>query len=211
MGNVSFDFWSTITIAIFAFLATVIGVYYTRNAYLLTLKSYEKNKARSDKAKHYYETYINKPPSFRPSEFLKKIDSDELNEGVNLPSEFTDFLIKNHPSKYFYFASRLSKAHQYFIFSESKQNPEILCKIKRIFIRQLFFFALYIVFATLASFLSLFNSRIISSFSDDNFWGILFLLIIVIISFLALMIICLNKTTQLSEVRALKNELKKTP
>ncbi|WP_150115765.1 hypothetical protein [Acinetobacter sp. TGL-Y2] len=209
MDNIDLNFWSTITLAIFAFLVTTIGVYYTRNSYLITLKSFEKVKSRSEKAKHYYQEYINKPPSITPSPFLKKIDSDDLNENVNLPTEFTDFLIKNHPNQYFHYVSRLTKSHKYFEIITVSGVTTLKSNINYIGLRQLGYFLLYVLFAMFATFLVLYFPQIINSFSIDNFWGILYLLIIAIILFLALMFMCLFKTTDLSETRFLINELEK--
>lgn len=207
MENFDFNFWTTITLAIFAFLATVIGVYYTRNSYLITLRSYEKDKSRTEKARMYYEKYINRPSSYTYSKFLKKIDSDDLNENVILPSSYTDFLIKNHPDNFFYLASRLRNCHKYFdlINHHGDKNPN--CKIKHFNLLQWFFFILYLAFGILAIFLILSYSKIITSFSTDNFWGVFYLTTFGILCFLGFMLICLFKTTQISNAKSLVKDL----
>lgn len=207
MGKFDFTFWSTLAVAIFAFLATVIGVIYTRNSYILTLRTYEKDKSRGQKAKHYYETYINKPPSHSPSVYLKKIDSDDLNENVILPSTYTDFLIKNYPDNYFYLASRLRNCHKNFVLMYSNLNEKPICKVKHFNLLVVFYFILYLFFAMCGCLLVFGFSNIVSSFSVDNFWGILFLTSTAVIAFFSLMLLCLFKTTQVNNTRTLIKDL----
>ncbi len=104
-----FDFWVATAIGVIGLFIAVFGVYYTKHSYLLTLREYEKDKKRSEKAKHYFDSYINIPPNQKVSAFMKKVDSDDLNEGVAIPSEYTDYLIKNFPDRYFHLSSLLKK------------------------------------------------------------------------------------------------------
>lgn len=207
MGNFDFNFWSTLAVAIFAFLATVIGVYYTRNSYLITLRSYEKDKTRTEKARMYYEKYINRPSSYTYSKFLKKIDSDDLNENVILPSSYTDFLIKNHPDNFYYLASRLRNCHKYFDLINHHSDKTPNCKIKHFNLLQWIFFILYLLFGILTVSLIFSYSKIINYFSIDNFWGILYLTTFGILAFLVFMLICLFKTTQISNAKSLVKDL----
>lgn len=204
-----FDFLITLVIAILAFIATLIGTYYTRNAYLLTLKSYEKDKHRTEKAKYYYETYINIPPNKKVSIFLKKIDSDDLNESVKLPSSYTDFIIKNYPDRYFYFISNLIKCWKYFDISTNNSEIKIKCKIKNFRLLQFGYFCLYLFFAMCLTVLGLYNELILSKVSDNSPWGALYILILGIVFSVIFMFGSLFKTTQISEAKRLNDEFKK--
>lgn len=207
MGKFDFTFWSTLAVAIFAFLATVVGVFYTRNSYILTLRTYEKDKTRSQKARHYYETYINKPPSHKPSIYLKKIDSDELNESVILPSAYTDYLIKRHPDNYFYLAARLKNCHKNFVLNHSCSENSPVCKIKHFNLLMGLYFTLYMLCAMSGCLLVLGFSNIVSAFSEENFVGILYLTTFGIILSVAFTMFALFKTTQITNTRVLIKDL----
>lgn len=71
MNNIDFTFWTSTSLAIIAIILTFIGLYYTRNSYLFTLKQFEKDKNRSEKAIHYYQTYINIPLLIKLIHFKK--------------------------------------------------------------------------------------------------------------------------------------------
>ncbi|MDM1757201.1 hypothetical protein HX127_06330 [Acinetobacter sp. 256-1] len=207
----AFDFLIATVIAIFAFLATLVGSYYARNSYLLTLKAFEKDKRRTEKAKHYYDTYINIPPSKYVSPFLKKIDSDDLNESVKLPAIFTDYIIKNYPDRYFYFIANLKKCWTYFEIYTENSEIKVICKVKYFHLQQIGYFCLYILFAMFVVILGLYNDLIINKISESSPWGALYFLGLGIIFSIIFMFASLFKTTQMSDIKRLNNEFKKIP
>lgn len=203
------DFLIATVLTILGFIATLIGSYYARHSYLLTLKNYEKDKKRSEKAKHYYETYINIPPSKKVSAFLKKVDSDDLNDGVLFPTIFTDFIMKNFPDRYFYIASLFKKCWSQFEITENNNQIQIKCKIKYFYSLQFGYFCLYLLFAMCIAVLGLYNDLIISKLSDDSPWGALYIIFLGILFSVIFMFGALFKTTQITDAKKLNKEFKK--
>jgi len=203
------DLLITFAIGIIGLLIAIFGVYYSKHSYLLTLKTYEKDKKRTEKAKHYYDTYINIPPTKKISAFLKKIDSDDLNEDVACSSEFTDFIIKNFPDRYFQLISLLKKTSVYFEIKEVNGTHMVECKIKKFGLWQFFYFCLYFLFAMCFTFLGLYNDLIIHKLTYDSPWGTLYTICMAIIGLVAFTILSLFKTTQISEAKRLNDEFKK--
>lgn len=204
-----FDFLVATAIGVIGLFIAIFGVYYTKHSYLLTLKTYEKDKKRSEKAKYYYDSYINIPPNQKVSIFKKKVDSDDLNEGVGIPSEFTDYLIRNFPDQYFHLSALLKKSWKYFEIVEVNTKKILICKIKYFVLRQIWYFFLYFVYAMGFTFLILYSDIIIHKITIDNPWGALMLISMVAIGLLAFTIHSLFKTTQISEADTLNNYLKK--
>lgn len=204
-----FDILITIVIAILAFIATMVGSYYSRNSFLLDLKVLEKDKKRTEKAKHYFDTYINRAPSFRASPYQKQIDSDDLNESVKLPYAFTDFLIKNFPDRYFYFITLLNKSWSHFEISDFEENQKIICKIKSTTQQKWKYFLLYISFAMCTSILILYNDIIINKITMGSELGTFIILCFFIIISMILTCHSLYKATQISEIEMLIKEFEK--
>ncbi|MFW2013753.1 hypothetical protein [Acinetobacter bereziniae] len=204
-----FDFLVATAIGIFGILIAVISVYYTRHSYLLTLKAYEKDKKRTEKAKYYYETYINIPPSKEVNVFLKKVDSDDLNEGVAYPSEYTDYIMKNFPDQYFRLAALLKKSWVYFEIREIKDTRILSCKITHFAWLQGLYFILYFIFAMLFSSLALYSNLLINKITVDSPWAVVYMICMGCLGLIALSLFSLLKTTQISEAKRLNNELKK--
>lgn len=206
-----FDFLMSFIVAVLSFLVATAGSYYSRNSFLLNLKVFEKDKKRPEKAKHYYDTYINTPPSFRASPFQQQIDSDDLNESVKLPFQFTDFLIKNFPNRYFYFVALLNKSWSYFEISKDGENQTITCKIENIKRQKIKYFFLYIAFAMITSSLVIYNDLILNKVVIDSGFGTLVILCFFIIISIIFTIFSLHKLSQMTDIETLVEELKKAP
>lgn len=206
-----FDFLMSFIVAVLSFLVATVGSYYSRHSFLLNLKTFEKDKKRSEKAKYYHDTYINKPPSFKASPFRQQIDSDDLNESVKLPFQFTDFLIKNYPNRYFYFVALLNKSWSYFEVSKDGENQTITCKIKNIKWHKVKYFLLYITFAMTTSSLVIYNDFILNKVVIDSGLGTLVILCFFIIISITFTIHSLFKLTQMTDIETLVNEFKNAP
>lgn len=204
-----FSFFVATAISIIGILIAVAGVYYSKNSYLITLKTFEKDKKRTEKAKHYYNTYINKPPSYNSPTFLKKIDADDLNEGVSYPSEYTDFIIKNFPDKYFQFSALLKKSWSYFEIIEVQDIQILQCKIKYFRTLQAWYFFLYFFFAMCFVFLALYSDLLIYKITVSSPWGVIYIICMSTLGLIAFTILALLKTTQISEAKRLNDEFKK--
>lgn len=98
-------------IALFSiFVTTFVGllaVGYGRKSYFVSLKNFETEKNMYKKAEFYIREFINAHPNRKVEPFLKKIASDELNGGVELPTSITDALITNYADYYFYLVKSL--------------------------------------------------------------------------------------------------------
>ena len=198
------DFLLNTLIALLAILVSIIGVFYTRGSYLSGLKIYEKDKSHSEKAHYYYQTYINVAPSAKRDSFLKKIDSDALNDGVLISPKFTDYLIKHHPERYFYAASLLKKSYKYF---EINASGMLVHQLNHSIKKQVLLLILYFVLVMLGSILFLFNAKILSNISEPYFWPSLFIIFFIILGFITFGFLALNQSTKISEARQLIKEL----
>lgn len=201
------DFLMSFIVAVLSFIVATVGSYYSRNSFLLDLKALEKDKNRPEKAKHYYDKYINVPPSFMPDPFLKQIDSDELNETVKLPCKFTDFLIKNYPEHYFYFVSLLKKSWTCFDVIEIEKELKIICTIQNIRSKRIKYFSLYMTFAMISATLILYNDIIINKIVISSSLGTLVILCFFIILSIILTFHFLYKSSQIVEIKMLINKL----
>lgn len=206
-----FDFWVATAIGIFGLLIAVFGVYYTKHSYLLTLKTFEKDKKRSEKAKHYYDSYINIPSSKKVCVFLKKVDSDDLNEGVAYPSEFTDYIMKNFPDQYFRLAALLKKSWVYFEIEERNNKRILICKINHFRWLQSWYFFLYVIFAMLFTTLALYSNLLINKITIDSPWAVIYMICMACLGLIAFTFLALIKTTQISDAKNLNDEFNKIP
>lgn len=201
------DFLMSFIVAVLSFIVATAGSYYSRNSFLLNLKVLEKDKNRAEKAKHYYDKYINVPPSFTTDPFLKQIDSDELNETVKLPYKFTDFLIKNYPERYFYFVSLLKKSWSSFDVIEIEKELKIICTIQNIRSKRIKYFSLYMTFSMISATLILYNDIIINKIVVSSSLGALVILCFFIILSIILTFHFLYESSQIAEIKMLINKL----
>ena len=92
------------------FMTTLVGllaVIYGRKSYFVSLKNFKTEKNMYKKAESYIREFVNAHPERKVEPFLKKIASDDLNGGVELPTTITDVLIANYADYYFYLVKSL--------------------------------------------------------------------------------------------------------
>lgn len=167
MNNIDFTFFATIFLTIVSIIIAFAAFYYTRGSYLLTLKQFEKKKNRQEKASEYFEKYINKPPSYKINIFTKKIDSDELTENIGLPSEFTDFFIKNFPDQFYYFLSLIKTNQEYFVLIKENNREELISKVRFLRVKMIIFLLFYFILGMLNFALILIYEKYISPLPLD--------------------------------------------
>lgn len=198
-----------ILIGIVSVLVGLVGNYYNKHSYLFNLRLYNKSKNRNEKAKHYYDNYINSPPNQKVSPFLKKIDSDDLNEGVRLPSDFTDFLIKNFPDHYFYLASLLKTTWKNFEWVEVESKVVLISKIKNFTWLKMWYSLIYLILASTGLNIVLLSDLILSKISPNYPEKILYVLIIIGIGLIMMSFTSLMKVGEISHTSTLNDYFKK--
>ncbi|MDV7458253.1 hypothetical protein R4643_12265 [Acinetobacter baumannii] len=167
MNNIDFTFFATIFLTIVSIIIAFAAFYYTRGSYLLTLKQFEKKKNRREKASEYFEKYINKPPSYKINTFTKKIDSDELTENIGIPSEFTDFFIKNFPDQFYYFLSLIKTNQEYFTLIKENNREELISRVRFLRLKMIIFLLFYFILGMLNFALILIYEKYISPLPLD--------------------------------------------
>lgn len=207
MNNIDFTFWTSTSLAIIAIILTFIGLYYTRNSYLFTLKQFEKDKNRSEKAIHYYQTYINIPPSYKTNSFLKKIDHDELTESISIPSNFTDFIIRNYPDYFFILISLLKHSWKFFELKIVDNKEILICTSKYLRLKQLGYFLLYFILGMSFTLLIFIYEDKVNSAEIKSTTGSLLILIFGCLLSLIGSITSLIKVTSLTDAISLNKKL----
>lgn len=209
MKNLDLGFLANICLTIIPIIIAIFGIYYTRNSFLLTLRQFNKDKKRSEKAIHYYEKYINQPPSHKGNLFLKKIEHDEFIEFVAIPSKFTDFIIKNYPDKFFVLISLLKSSWKSLELVKNGDEEELVCTRKLLRTKQLIYSALYFIlgiFSTVLVFIM--ENRLIKNEIEHIVSSIIITVIFCTLS-LFLAFFSLIKATKLSDTIELMKELNK--
>ncbi|MFV5348657.1 hypothetical protein [Acinetobacter soli] len=198
-----------ILIGIVGVLVGLVGNYYNKHSYLFNLRIYNKSKNRNEKAKYYYDNYINLSPNQKVPSFLKKIDSDDLNEGVQLPSDFTDFLIKNFPDHYFYLAALLKKTWKNFDWVEVGSKTILVSKFKHFRWLKLWYSFVYFILASTGLNLAMFSDLILSKISPNYPEKIFYVLVIIGTGLILMAFSSLVKVAEISHTSTLNDYFKK--
>lgn len=127
----TFGEYFTYFIAVTSCLAGIFGALYTYLSYLKTNKLKKDSQALNREMQEYYHSFINIPPSKQTNDFLKKGMQISINQGVDLPINMVDCLIKNYSCNYFDMVFKLKNTHKFFEVKESQlrskhNNKELL-------------------------------------------------------------------------------------
>lgn len=198
-----------ILIGIVGIIVGLVGNYYNKHSYLFNLRLYNKSKNRNEKAKHYYDNYINLSPNQKVAPFLKKIDSDDLNDGVRLPSNFTDFLIINFPDHYFYLASLLKSTCNNFDWVKVDSKVVLVCKIKHFRWLKIWYSTIYVILASAGLNLVLFSDLILSQISPNYPEKTFYVLVVMGIGLIMLAFSWLMKVGEITHTSTLNDYFKK--
>lgn len=104
----------TLFITIMSCLAGIFAAFYTYLSYFLSTNAKKDTGKKYLEIEEYFRNFINIPPSKKTNELLKKTAILSFNDGVDLPLEITDCLIKKYASEYFYLVSKLKRTSRYF-------------------------------------------------------------------------------------------------
>lgn len=166
------------------FMTTLVGllaVIYGRKSYFVSLKNFETEKNMYKKAEFYIREFVNVHPDRKVNPFLKKIASDELNGGVELPTSITDALITNYADYYFYLVKSLKTTWKFY----KVIDGEIVCVYSKgdLLKRAAAFSIVYMVTGCLGFFLIANFSWFLSTYNIGSILNI-FSALILLITFL---------------------------
>lgn len=169
-------------IALFSIAATtligLLAVIYARKSYFVSLKNFEIDKNIYKKAEFYIREFSNPHPERKVNPFLKKIASDEINGGVELPTTFTDALITNYADFYFYLVKTLKSTWKSF----EVVDGEIRCIYSDadLLKRAAIYAGVYLITGTLGFFLISNFSWYLSTYNTNSAVNAFFSLILII-------------------------------
>lgn len=163
------------------FMTTLVGllaVIYGRKSYFVSLKNFETEKNMYKKAEFYIREFVNAHPERKVEPFLKKIASDDLNGGVELPTTMTDALITNYADYYFYLVKSLKNHWKFF----KVIDGEIVCRYTKmgLLMRALIYIIVYMIVGSLGLFLITNFSWFLSTYNTGNTINAIFILIFLI-------------------------------
>lgn len=110
----------TYFITVTSCLAGILSALYTYLSYLKTNKLKKESDVLNREMQEYYHSFINIPPNKKTNDFLKKGMQISINQGVDLPIDIVDCLIKNYSCNYFDMVSKLKNTHKFFVVKGSQ-------------------------------------------------------------------------------------------
>lgn len=209
------DFIPTLSIsdyiALFSIVATtlvgLLAVIYGRKSYFISLKNFETDKNMYKKAEFYIREFVNAHPERKVEPFLKKIASDELNGGVELPTTFTDALMRNYADFYFYLVKTLKSTWKSF----EVVDGEIRCIYSEadLLKRAAVYIGVYVITGTLGFFLISNFSWFLSTFKTNSVINTFSSLIFLITTLLVIAIISLTILIKFMTIHDVNKTLKR--
>jgi len=209
------DFIPTLSIsdyiALFSIVATtlvgLLAVIYGRKSYFISLKNFETDKNMYKKAEFYIREFVNAHPERKVEPFLKKIASDELNGGVELPTTFTDALMRNYADFYFYLVKTLKSTWKSF----EVVDGEIRCIYSEadLLKRAAVYIGVYVITGTLGFFLISNFSWFLSTFKTNSVINTFSSLIFLITTLLVIAIISLTILIKFMTIHDVNRTLKR--
>ncbi|MDM1330227.1 hypothetical protein [Acinetobacter indicus] len=191
------------------FMTTLVGllaVIYGRKSYFVSLKNFETEKNMYKKAEFYIREFVNAHPERKVEPFLKKIASDDLNGGVELPTTITDVLIENYADYYFYLVKSLKTTWK----SYKVIDGEIVCIYTNVDLlkRSAAYSVLYLITGSLGFFLIANFSWFLSSYGTGNIINTISTLILLITILFVIAVISLSILMKFMTIHEMSKTLK---
>lgn len=186
-------------------LIGIVAVFYGRKTYFVSLKSFNENKNLYEAASFYIREFISVSPNKTIDPFLKKIASDQLNGGIEIPSFLTDILIRKYADYYFYLVKSLRTTWKFF----KVENGEIQCiySERELVFKGLAYGALYTVTGSLAFFIFSNYTWFLARYTSDSALNIGMTLIILLVFLLFVALGSLVMIFKLITVRDINQSL----
>lgn len=191
-------------------LTALIGffsVFYARSTYFYSIGSKRDPIEKYKEMEAYYNNFINIPPSQPINVFLKKAAITSVNDGIDLPLEITDCLIKNYMENYFYLISKLKRTWRYF---EVKGGLlKCTCSDVEMVLRALGWGTSYIFFGSALSFFIQNFSWYLDTFGKTDYLNTLLTLVMIITIFFTTTLVSLASFLYMLSVKDILHRIEK--
>lgn len=165
-------------------LIGIVAVFYGRQSYFIILKNVKNDKNMYEIADFYIREFVLSGPNKKTNPFLKKIASDQLNGGIEIPSYLTDVLIKYYADYYFFLVRSLKSTWRFFIVKDD--DIECIYSESELIFRGASFFILYLISGGLAFFLISNFTWYMASFTSESatntFFGLIMILTLLLLT-----------------------------
>lgn len=165
-------------------LIGIVAVFYGRQSYFISLKNVNNDKNMYEIADFYIREFVLSGPNKKINPFLKKIASDQLNGGIEIPSYLTDVLIKYYADYYFFLVRSLKSTWRFFIVKDD--DIECIYSESELIFRGASFFILYLISGGLAFFLISNFTWYMTSFTSESatntFSGLIMILTLLLVT-----------------------------